>query len=394
MSGGAVNAPSAGASAGGAGTSLLYSLTARAKQFPDAITLGRGDPDFDTPVHIRRAVQQWLEADERDRASPEVLRTQLHEAIAARLKTINGIDVDPRTEIVLTQGGQEALFVMVQAAVGPGEEIILPEPTYNSYRDAIPFAGAVKVSLNLSVEDHFVLDPDRVRAAITPKTRALVLVSPNNPTAAVLPPGDVRELAAIAEEHDLIILSDEIYDRFLYDGAVHTSPASLPGMGARTLTLNALSKSYAMTGWRLGWVAGPAEIMQQVRRIKEAVSGGTSVLSHCAGIAALTGPQEPLHEMRAAYARRRRLIMEGLDRIGLPYGTPKGGQFILVDIRPTGLSSVEFARRILEETHVLVFPGVGYGEAWGGFIRMTFLQPEHLIAEAVRRIADAIPRLA
>jgi aminotransferase len=282
----------------------------------------------------------------------------------------------------------------VQAAVGPGEEIILPEPTYNSYRDAIPFAGAVKVALNMSVEDHFDLDPDRVRAAITPKTRALVLVSPNNPTAAVLPPARVRELAAIAEEHDLIVLSDEIYDRFLYDGAVHTSPASLPGMGVRTLSLNALSKMYAMTGWRLGWVAGPADIMQQVRRIKEAVSGGTSVLSHCAGIAALTGPQEPLHEMHAAYARRRRLIMDGLDRIGLPYGTPQGGQFILVDVRPTGLSSVEFARRILEETHVLVFPGAGYGEAWGGFIRMTFLQPEHLIAEAVQRIADAIPRLA
>lgn len=394
MSGGAVNAPSAGASAGGAGTSLLYSLTARAKQFPDAITLGRGDPDFDTPVHIRRAVQQWLEADERDRVAPEVLRAQLHEAIAARLKTINGIDVDPHAGIVLTQGGQEALFVMVQAAVGPGEEIILPEPTYNSYRDAIPFAGAVKVALNMSVEDHFDLDPDRVRAAITPKTRALVLVSPNNPTAAVLPPARVRELAAIAEEHDLIVLSDEIYDRFLYDGAVHTSPASLPGMSVRTLSLNALSKMYAMTGWRLGWVAGPADIMQQVRRIKEAVSGGTSVLSHCAGIAALTGPQEPLHEMHAAYARRRRLIMDGLDRIGLPYGTPQGGQFILVDVRPTGLSSVEFARRILEETHVLVFPGAGYGEAWGGFIRMTFLQPEHLIAEAVQRIADAIPRLA
>lgn len=381
------------ASAGGAGTSLLYSLTARSKQFPDAITLGRGDPDFDTPAHIRQAVQRWLEAGEGERVPPDALRTQLHEAIAARLKMINGIEVDPRTDIVLTQGGQEALFVMVQAAVGPGEEIILPEPTYNSYRDAIPFAGAVKVPLNLAVEDHFDLHPDRVRAAITPKTRALVLVSPNNPTASVLPPARVRELAAIAEERDLIVLSDEIYDQLLYDGAVHTSPASLPGMGARTLTLNALSKTYAMTGWRLGWVAGPTAIMQQVRRIKEAVSGGTSVLSHCAGIAALTGPQEPLHEMQAAYTRRRRLIMEAFDRIGLPYGTPQGGQFILVDVRPTGLTSVEFARQMLEEAHVLVFPGVGYGEAWGGYIRMTFLQPEDLIAEAMSRIADAIPKL-
>lgn len=384
---------SAAASAGGAGTSLLYSLTERAKQYPDAITLGRGDPDFVTPAHIREAVRNWLAANERDRTTPEAMRAQLLEAIAARLKTINGIEVDPHTEIVLTQGGQEALFLMVQAAVGPGDEIIVPEPTYSSYRDAIPFAGAIKVPLSTSMEEHFDVDPDRVRAAITPKTRALVMVSPGNPSAAVLSPSRVRELAAIAEEHDLIIVADEVYDQLLYDGAVHTSPASLPGMKTRTLTLNALSKTYAMTGWRLGWVAGPAPIMRQVQHIKEAVSGGTSALSHCAGVAALTGPQEPFHEMHAAYARRRRLLMDGFDRMGLRYGVPYGGQFVLVDVRPTGLSSVEFARRILDEAHVLVFPGIGYGEAWGGFIRMTFLQPEPLIAEAVRRIAGVVSRL-
>ncbi len=393
MKPGRAESQAAGTTARRAGTSLLYAITAQMRQYTDGISLGRGDPDFTTPAHILEAVRTWLEADERDRKPPEVVRAELLAAIAARLRAINGIEVHPHTEIVLTQGGQEALFLMVQAAVGPGEEIILPEPTYNTYRDAVAFAGAIRVPVNLEMENNFDVDPDRVRAAITPKTRALVMVSPNNPTAAVLSPARVRELVAIAEEHDLIILADEIYDRFLYDGAVQTSPASLPGLKARTLTLNALSKAYAMTGWRLGWVAGPAPVMRQIQRIKEAVSGGTSVLSHCAGVAALTGPQEPMHDMHAAYTRRRRLIMDGFDRMGLRYGVPQGGQFILVDVRPTGLSSVEFARRLVQEAHVLVYPGVGFGEAWDGFIRMTFLQPESEITEALRRIADVIARL-
>ncbi|MGH2404510.1 MAG: pyridoxal phosphate-dependent aminotransferase [bacterium] len=363
------------------------------KQYPDGISLGRGDPDFTTPAHILEAVRGWLNAPDQDLRDPTRLRADLFAAIAARLRTVNGIEVDPATEIVLTQGGQEALFLIAQAALGPGDEAIVPEPNYSTYADAIAFAGAVQVPIRTAIDENFALDPDRVRAAITPRTRALLLVSPNNPTAAVLSPNRVRALASIAEEHDLLVLADDIYDRFLYDDNVHTSPASLPGMKARTLTLNALSKMYAMTGWRIGWVAGPAPLMEQVRRIKEAASGSVSLLSVRAGTAALTGPQAPLYEMQAAFVRRRRIIMDGLDRMGLSYGVPQGGQFILIDIRPTGLASAELARRLLEEAHVLVQPGASYGESWGGFIRMTFLQPEPLLSEAMRRIAGIVAGL-
>lgn len=375
------------------GTSLFYSLMSELKKYPDAINLGRGDPDFTTPAHILEAVRRWLEAPDADLRAPGRMRDELLRAIATRLREVNGIDVDPSTEIVLTQGGQEALFLMIQTVLAPGDEIVVPEPNYSSYADAIAFAGGVQVAVKTRIDENFVLDPDRVRAAITPRTRALVMVSPNNPTAAVLSPDRVNALTAIAEEHDLLILADDIYDRFLYDDHVHTSPASLDGMKPRTLTLNALSKMYAMTGWRTGWVAGPAPLIEQVGRIKEAASGGLSLLALRAGIAALTGPQDGLYEMQAAYGRRRRIVMDALDGMGLPYGVPQGGQFILVDISPTGLSSLDLARRFLEQAHVLVSPGISYGESWKGFIRMTFLQPEPILQEAMRRIADVVTRL-
>jgi aminotransferase len=374
------------------GISVLYSLISKVKQFPDGISLGRGDPDFDTPQHIRDAVRRALEGqDGRSRAQ---VRDELLQAIATRVRAVNGFELDPRTEIVLTQGGQEALFLMVLATLGPGDEVILPEPNYNTYADAIAFAGATRVSVPTEVEHNFAVDPDRVRAAITPRSRVLVMVSPNNPTAAVIPPDRVRALVAIAEEHDLVILADDIYDRFLYDGAVHTSPASLPGVKARTLTLNAMSKAYAMTGWRLGWVAGPAPLMQQVRRIKEAVSGEVSALSLHAGLAALTGPQQPMFDMLAAYTRRRRLMMDALDRAGIRYGVPQGGQFMVVDIRPTGLSSLDLATRLIDEAHVVVYPGISFGEHWDGFVRMTFLQPEPVLADAIGRVTKALARIA
>jgi aminotransferase len=372
------------------GTALLYALISELKRYPDGISLGRGDPDFATPAHIIDAVRHVLARPEpMDGGPPEGLG-ELRRAIAERLRAVNRIAVDPEDEIVVTQGGQEALFLIVQTVVGPGDEIIVPEPNYNTYADAIAFAGGRRVSVMTAVEDNFDVDPDRVRAAISPATRALLLVSPNNPSAAVLSPERVGQLVQLAEEHDLIILADDIYDRFLYDGAVHTSPASLPSARHRTLTINSLSKAYAMTGWRLGWIAGPAPLIAVARRLKEAVSGPTSVIAQRAGLAALTGPQHPLDAMREAYARRRRIVLDTLDRLGLRYGQPQGGQFVFVDIRPTGRSSLELARHILDEAHVLAYPGMAFGEAWDGFLRITFLQPEPVLADGMRRLETVL----
>ncbi len=367
------------------GTNLLYQLLAEARTYPDTIVMGRGDPDFDTPPHIVQAAKDAMVEHHADYVPPEGLLA-LRQAIAERVKRVNNIDVDPETEVVVTNGGQEALFLMIIAALGPGDEIIVPEPNYNTYQDSINFAGAVQVGIPTLAEDSFRLKPEDVRAAITDKTRALLLVSPNNPAASVISREDLEQFIQMAQEHDLVIISDDIYDLFIYDDYVHVSTASLPGGKERTLTLNALSKAYSMTGWRLGWIVGPADLMASVKQYKAAISGGTSVIAQYAGLAALTGPQEPVQEMADAYKRRRKILLDALDEMGISYGMPQGGQFVYADVTFTGMGSAELAQRILTEQHVLAYPGAAFAKGLRQYIRMTFLQPEEKIREGVERM--------
>ncbi len=371
------------------GTNLLYKLIGEARGYDDVIVMGRGDPDFDTPPHIVAAAKEAMIHHHADYTPPAGLPA-LREAIAERVKRVNNIDVDPATEVVVTNGGQEALFLMVLATVGPGDEMIVPEPNYNTYADSLDFAGATKIEVQTWPQEDFRADPALVRAAVTDRTRALLLVSPNNPCASVISPGDMRAMLDIAIERDLMILSDEIYDLFVYDDFVHTSPASLPGGKERTLTLNALSKSYSMTGWRLGWITGPADLMARVTELKAAATGGASVISQYAGIAALTGPQEPVEMMAAAYQRRRRLVLDALDEMGMKYGLPQGGQFVFADIAFTGLDSAEVAQRMLTEQHVLAYPGSAFSKDRKDYLRMTFLQPEDKLIEGLERMKVAM----
>ena len=371
------------------GTNLLYKLIGEARGYDDVIVMGRGDPDFDTPAHIVAAAKEAMIHHHADYSPPAGLPA-LREAIAERVKRVNNIDVDPASEVVVTNGGQEALFLMVLATVGAGDEMIVPEPNYTTYADSLDFAGATKVEVQTWPQEDFRADPALVRAAVTKRTRALLLVSPNNPCASVISPGDMRELLDIAIERDLMILSDEIYDLFVYDDFAHTSPAALPGGKERTLTLNALSKSYSMTGWRLGWITGPADLMARVTELKAATSGGASVISQYAGIAALTGPQEPVEMMAAAYKRRRRLVLDALDEMGMKYGLPQGGQFVFADIAFTGLDSAEVAQRMLTEQHVLAYPGSAFSKDRKDYLRMTFLQPEDKLIEGLERMKVAM----
>lgn len=371
------------------GTNLLYALIAEARTYKDAIILGRGDPDFDTPAHIVAAAKQAMVDHHADYTPPEGILA-LRQAISQRVKRINNIDVDPETEVVVTNGGQEALFLMVLAALSPGDEIIVPEPNYNTYHDALKFARADKVTVSSTAETNFRTDPEAIRRAITGKTRALLLVSPNNPTAGVISRQDMEAMISIAQEHDLMILADDIYDLFIYDDYEHVSPASLPGGKERTLTLNALSKSFSMTGWRLGWIVGPADLMVRVKALKAAVTGGTSIISQYAGLAALTGPQEPMLMMAEAYKRRRKLVMDALDEMGIRYGIPQGGQFVYADISFTGMGSAELAQKILSDQHVLVYPGSAFDRERGQYIRMTFLQPEDKLREGLERMRVAM----
>ena len=371
------------------GTNLLYKLIGEARGYDDVIVMGRGDPDFDTPAHIVAAAKEAMIHHHADYSPPAGLPA-LREAIAERVKRVNNIDVDPASEVVVTNGGQEALFLMVLATVGAGDEMIVPEPNYNTYADSLDFAGATKVEVQTWPQEDFRADPALVRAAVTKRTRALLLVSPNNPCASVISPGDMRELLDIAIERDLMILSDEIYDLFVYDDFAHTSPAALPGGKERTLTLNALSKSYSMTGWRLGWITGPADLMARVTELKAATTGGASVISQYAGIAALTGPQEPVEMMATAYRRRRRLVLDALDEMGMKYGLPQGGQFVFADIAFTGLDSAEVAQRMLTEQHVLAYPGSAFSKDRKDYLRMTFLQPEDKLIEGLERMKVAM----
>lgn len=367
------------------GTNLLYQLIGEARTYDDVIIMGRGDPDFDTPEHIVAAAKEAMVNHHADCVPPEGLLA-LRQAIAQRVKRVNGIEVNPETEVVVTNGGQEALFLMVLAVISPGDEMIVPEPNYNTYADSLAFAGGVKVDIPTYPESDFRADPQQVRQAITAKSRALLLVSPNNPAANVISPADMQAMLEIAQEHDLMILADDIYDLFVYDDFQHTSPASLPGGKERTLTLNALSKAYSMTGWRLGWIVGPADLMARVAELKAAVSGGTSVISQYAGLAALTGPQQPVEMMAEAYHRRRRLVLDALDEMGMTYGVPQGGQFVFADIGFTGLDSAEVAQRMLTEQHVLAYPGSAFSKDRRNYLRMTFLQPEDKLKEGLQRM--------
>jgi len=371
-------------------TDVLYELIATAREYPDAIIMGRGDPDFDTPHHIIAAAREAMQKHANDYTPPEGIYP-LCQAIAERVSRVNNIDVAPETEVVVTNGGQEALFLMVAATMNEGGELLMPKPNYNTYSDALNFVRGDAVDVPTFWKENFRIDPDRMRQAITTRTRAMLLVSPNNPTANVISPDEVRELVNIAKEHDLMILADDTYDLFIYDNYIHLSPASLPGAKERTLTVNTLSKAFSMTGWRTGWIVGPADLMTEIKQLKASVTGTTSIIAQYAALAALTGPQDAVEEMRETYVRRRRIVLDALDSMGISYAIPQGGQFIFVDISFTGMKCLELSQKILTDQHVLLYPGSSFGG--DNYLRMTFLQPEVKLREGLDRVKLVMNKL-
>ena len=367
----------------------LYALIERAKDYPDTILMARGDPDFDTPMHIAEAAARALH-DAPSILSPTEGLPAFREAVAGRLQRVNALDYRAADEIIITNGAQEAIFLAINAVLGPGDELIVPEPNYNTYGNALAFAGGTRVGVPTTIAENFAIDPDRLRAAVTSRTRAILLVNPNNPTGAVAEPERVRAICEIAVENDLVIIADDIYDRFLYDGAVHLSPGVIPAMRERTLTINSLSKSYAMCGWRAGWLAGPVSLIAVARDLKAALNGGTSIVAQHAGIAALTGDQQFVDEFRQACTERRAVVCAVLDRLGLPYGRPQGGQFVFFDASPAGFTSLELAERLVTEAHVVASPGSGHGPAFANYLRVTYLQPLAVLTEGMERIARVI----
>jgi aminotransferase len=371
------------------GTRQRYDLLERSESMTGVIALGRGDPDLPTPEHIVDAAKRAIDRGVDEVSDPAGL-SELRRAIAAKLLRENGVTVDPAGGVVVTTGGQEGLFLLVQAILDPGDEILVPDPRYTSYDVAIQMAGAKMISVPTDERDGFDLDPDEVERRITPRTRVLLLITPGNPTAGTITPPNLRRLAEIARKHDLLVISDEIYEKLLYDGAEHLSIGSLPGMADRTILLNGFSKTYCMTGWRVGYLAGPRSVMRRVRRLKELASSCAPVVSQWAGVAALEGPQDVVEEYRRIYEGRRRVMLDGLDRMGFTYGDPRGAFYIFVNASSVGMDSIDLSRKLLEEAKVLIFPGTGFGEQWVDYMRVSYLAPEAELAEAMSRIESCL----
>jgi aminotransferase len=366
----------------------IFDLMELARSKPDVISMGLGDPDPVTPAPIIEAAKRAIEAGPAG-PGPAAGLPELRQAIARKLKRDNGIDADPETEILVTTGGQEALFLLIQTLIEPGDEVIVQDPRYTSYDDAIELAGGRMISVPTREEDAFDLDPDEVERRLTPRSKALLMISPNNPTAGIVSPANVRRLADIARKHDLIVIADEIYEKFIYDDAEHLSIASLPGMKERTITLNGVSKTYAMTGWRIGYLAAPAAFVRAATAIKEMINVQAPIVSQWAAIAALDGPQDCVEEMRQMYAARRRLLLDALDDMGFTYGVPRGALYVWANTASTGIEAIELTRLFLDEG-VLIFPGTGFGEGWGDYMRMTLLQPIDVLREATNRMRRAL----
>jgi aspartate/methionine/tyrosine aminotransferase len=375
----------------GDGTKLRYALMELAAKIPDAITLGRGDPDLDTPPHVIEAASAAIRDGRADRWLPPGGMEALREAVAANVRRNNAIPAEA-SDVLITDGGQEALYLIMQALLDPGDEILVPDPRYTSYDEAIAQAGAKMVLVPTYAEDNFDLRPAEVEAAITPATKAILIISPSNPTSAVVSPESLRAIAEIARKHNLVVISDEIYERYIYAPAQQLSLASLPGMYERTITLGGFSKTYAMTGWRVGYVIAPRDFIATLTAVKAATTGPIAAVAQWAALAAATGPQEIVDEYREIYDKRRRMMMEGLRGLGFSYGEPQGAFFVYTDASSSGIQAFELSYLLLREGHVLIFPGTAFGDKWVDWLRISLLQPQDQLAEALERMEGVLAR--
>jgi aminotransferase len=357
----------------------------------DVISLGIGEPDFTTPTPILEAGIQSLSGGETHYTSNAGI-LPLRQAVSTQLKKLYKVDYDPATEIMMTVGVSEAFYLALIALVNPGDEVIVPTPCFVSYLPMIELLGAVPVEIPGRMEDNFELDVDAVKAAISPRTKAILLSYPNNPTGAVASRASLLEVAKLAEKHNLVVISDEIYDRLVY-GVEHVCFATLPGMKERTITLGGFSKAYAMTGWRLGYACAPKELINGMNRVHQYAIMCAPSTAQFAGLEALKNGEKYVLEMLAEYDRRRKLIVGGLNKIGLATFEPKGAFYAFPRISQTGLDDETFAERLLYEEKVAVVPGSAFGKGGEGFVRCSYATSYEKIEEALRRIERFVSRL-
>jgi aminotransferase len=356
----------------------------------DVISLGIGEPDFTTPQPIIDAGIRSLNEGETHYTSNYGI-VELRHAIAAHLNDLYGVQYEPANEIVVTVGVSEALYLTFTALLNPGDEVIIPTPCFVSYQAEVALAGGKPVEIYTNMEDDFQPDPALIEKAITPNTKAILLGYPNNPTGAVASRETLQKIADIAANHDLIVISDEIYDRLVYEHE-HVCFPALPGMRERTLLLGGFSKDYAMTGWRIGYAAGPVSLINGLVRVHQYSVMSAPTISQYAALTALKEGEPFIAAMHAEYNRRRKLIYEGLNDLGLPTFEPHGAFYVFPSIHNTGLDDKVFAERLLLEEKVAVIPGSSFGEAGSGFVRCSYATNYELIEKALERIERFLKR--
>ncbi len=371
------------------GIRKYFDITSR---MTDVISLGVGEPDYLTPWVVRESAIEALKAGNtkytNNRGTIE-LRTE----IAKYVKRHFGPEYEPEDEVLVTIGGSEAIDMAVRAVCAAGDEVIIPQPSYVCYEPIVSLAGAKPVIINTKAENNFRLTPEELRAAITDKTKALILPYPSNPTGAIMERKDIEAVAEVLRDTDIVVISDEVYSSYSFGEEGHVCVADVPGMYERTFIVNAFSKTFSMTGWRLGYLCGPRELMMPAIKVHQFAVMSAPTVSQVAAIAALNECDEEVAAMKAEYNRRRRIIVDGFNSIGLECREPLGAFYSFPCIKSTGMTSDEFCEKLLYAKRVAVIPGTAFGEAGEGFVRASYCySPEH-IEEAIRRIGEFVEEI-
>ncbi len=357
----------------------------------DIIALGRGDPDFETPPAIVAAGADALISGYTHYTPPPGLQ-ELREAIAFQLKLNNNVKYSAN-QIIVTNGAQEALLIAILALVDPGDEVVLQTPRFNAFDYMVRLAGGKIVDVPTLQEDDYALRADAIRSALTERSKLLVIANPNNPTGGLTPRAELERIARLAVEHDLVVISDEIYEKLIFGDAEHVSLAALDGMLDRTVTVNGFSKAYAMTGWRVGYLAAPGWLMGPAVEIKHTLSICTPPALQRGALAALESGEAAVASMLAEYERRLDLVLRHLHDMGISYGRPGGGMYVYANISRTGLDAETFCLELLRQEQVMVFPGTMFADPANRHIRITLLSPFESMEEALKRMKRFVERV-
>ena len=363
-----------------------------ANTMEDVISLGVGEPDFPTPWQIRKAGITSLENSQTRYTSNRGLE-KLRTEISHYMRRKYHLSYVPEEEVLITVGGSEAIDACIRAVVSPGDEVIIPQPSYVCYEPITQLAGGIPVIIETKAENAFKLTPEELIAAITPRTKVLILPYPCNPTGAIMEREDLEKIAAVLREKNILVLSDEIYAELTFGGEKHVSIAEIDGMWERTVVVNGFSKTFSMTGWRLGYACGPAPIMAQITKIHQFAIMCAPTTSQYAAIEALRSCDEAVEQMRDEYDMRRRLIVNGFNKLGLTCREPKGAFYAFPCITSTGMTSEEFCEKLLYSKHVAVVPGPAFGQGGEGFVRASYCYSTEHIKEALRRIEHFLKTL-